>query len=103
MDYSERQDVTESTCDAPTRVIHTGSAAVTRRPKTRAANLEQVSWIVAISQDPFAFVHRTFAPLAGRNCPAPLIPAVSRYYPKHPMSSLLSVMGSPARRCLFQR
>jgi hypothetical protein len=66
MHYIGSKAVTHLCCDAPTRVFRTGKAAATPRPLARAANLQQVSLIQAFTQDLFAFVFCTVAPLAGR-------------------------------------
>lgn len=59
--------------DTPTRDLFNGPTVDTTRPRPRADNLPQVFWIVAVSQDPFARVFCTHAPLARRNCSATIL------------------------------
>lgn len=70
--------------DAPTRVHRNGSRVAFQRPKAQASNHPRIFRFVAISQDPFACVFRTHAPLAERHCPAYPLAGFNWHYPIHP-------------------
>ena len=92
MIYSGPRAVVSESGDTSTREFHNGLSVVTPRPRTRAADLKQVFWIVAFSRDPFACVFRTPAPLAGRYCTAPPLPDFP-VLPNSPLGPVVVLCG----------
>jgi len=98
--YSE-SSVVATISGAPTRVQRSTEYAAFPRPEARASNLERFFRFVAISQDPFARVIHTPAPLAGRHCPespTPVSTGITQYTNR--LAAVPLGLRTP-RRCYF--
>ena len=98
--YSECSDVAPYS-GAPTRVQRNAKHVAYLRPKTRASNHPRFFRFAAISQDPFACVFCTPAPLAERNCPAPPFAGIDRFTQNTNRPVVFQQGIRTPRRCYF--